>query len=155
MNLSNIVSILGAFYPEERLTHFLGEFGLSEKPKLPRDDTSTYLLRHDLGIELILTSERYLNNRSRSYPEGALVLESVGVYGAKDSTFARFDGMLPHSLQFGMTLEELSEKFGKPTRFDDELATARWDLSDHSVFADFDDDGRADIYSFQPPVVDD
>lgn len=155
MNFSEIIGLLGAYYPEARLVRFLGDLGFSEAPRLPRDSTSTYVIRHDLGVEVILTGERYLNNRIKRYPEGALVFENVCFYGNKNSDFACFDGLLPHALRFGFTLKDLSEKFGKPAKFDDDLAKARWDLSDHSFFADFDEDGGADIYSFQPRVVDD
>jgi hypothetical protein len=155
MDFSTITSLLGTFYPEESLKQFLEGLGFSEKPKLPRDSTSTYLLRHDLGVEITLTGERYLDNPTRSYPEGAIVLENVRFYSAKNSSFANFKGALPNALQFGLTLKELAAIFGEPAWFDEELAKARWDLSNHAMSADFNEQGRSDVYSFQVPIAED
>ncbi len=152
MNFSNVTQLLGAFYPEPQLKQFLDALGFHEKPRLPRDSTNAHLLRHDLGIEIIFTGERYLDQPMREYPEGALVFECISFYGAKDSDFSRFDGPLPHALEFGLTLKQLSSEFGQPAFFDEELALARWDLPQYAVFANFDHDGCSDVYSFQMPV---
>lgn len=155
MDLSNVTQLLGAFYPEAQLKQFLGLLGFSEKPQLPRDSTSTHLLRYDLGIEIILTGERYLDKPLRDYPEGALVLENISFYGAKSSEFSQFNGILPHGLQYGLTLKQLSAVFGEPAWFDEELAKARWDLAEYAVFVDFDKQGCSDGYGFQMPVSED
>lgn len=152
---SNVTSLLGAFYPEVSLKQFLDGLGFLGIPTLPRDSTSTYLLRHDLGIEITLTGERYLDNPSRVYPEGAIVLENVRFYGAENSSFTKFGDELPHSLQFGLTLKQLSGVLGDSIWFDEELAKARWDFEGYTMAADFDEHGCADVYSFQMPISED
>lgn len=155
MNLSDVTSLLGAYYPETQLVGFLAALGFSDEPRLPKDSMSTYLSRNDLGIEITLTGERYLDDPRRTYPEGALVLKNIRLYGADDPDFAAFVGILPIGLQFGATLEQLSSSIGKPDWFDEDLAKARWNLSDYAIFANFNDDGYSKSYSFQLPVSDD
>ncbi len=155
MDLSNVTELLGSFYQEAPLKQFLDALGLSEKPRLPRDSTTTVLHRYDLGIEITFTGERYLDQPIRDYPEGALVLTNLRFYGPGFRNFSSFDGTLPYRLEFGATLKQLASVFGEPAWFDAELAKARWDLPNHAAFAGFDEEGRSDLYGFQTPIVDD
>lgn len=155
MNLSNVTSLLGSYYPEAQLRKFLETLGFSEKPQLPKGSMSTHLIREDLGIEITLTGERYLDNPERTYPEGALVLKNIRFYGAGDPDYSPFYGILPHGLQFGSTLEQIYPLIGKPDWFDEDLAKARWKLSDHAVFANFNKNGQSRVYSFQMPISED
>ncbi len=152
MDFTNVISLLGLYYPEAPLKQFLGGLELSTVPRIPRDSANTYLQRRDLGIELIFTDERYLDNPQREYPEGAVVLEQVRVYGIPRDDASPFVGTLPHQLRFGLTRQEISAVLGEPVWYDEELASAGWDLPDHTVFASFDSDGHADVIAFQTPV---
>ncbi len=155
VDLSHIPALLGTWYPEPALKQLLDSLGMSEAPRLPKDSMSTHLIRHDLGVEITFTDERLLDYPQRAYPEGALVLKNIRFYGAKTADFSPFSGSLPHGLQFGATLAQLSALIGKPAWFDEDLAKARWDLPDLAVLANFNDNGQSNVYSFQPPVSDD
>lgn len=154
MNFSNVTPLLGSYYGEPALQSFLADLQISEAPKVPKGETTAFLNRADLGIELTFTDERYLDNPTRAYPEGALVLENIRFYGVQTPDFQVFTGTLPQGLKFGATMKQLGAELGEPDWFDEDLGKARWDRADHAVFVGLDEQGRSDVYALQTPVDD-
>ncbi|WP_067065001.1 hypothetical protein [Roseateles chitosanitabidus] len=153
MDLSHTIALLGSYHGEPAIAELLTLLGIDAAPRLKRGDSSAFLLKRELGVELTFVRERDLDvPPAREYPEGALVLDNVRFYGPGLKTFQAFGGRMPDGLAFGRTLDDLRGVFGEPAWHCSDLNRARWDREGHAVFAGFDDTGRSDVLAVQLPV---
>lgn len=143
---------LGLYFGESSLNDFLDTLRISEAPKLERGDSSAYLSQPEEGIELCLTLESSLDAPLREYPEDALVLDNIRLFGSTDDDHARYSGKLPLELEFNRKSREIYSALGKPNWERSDQQLARWDLNGYCVFCEFNENHELIEVSVQLPV---
>lgn len=145
MDLSNVTELLGSFYLEAPLKQFLDALGPSEKPRLPRDSTTTFLHRYDLGIEITFTGQsrcagafrviRLSDANCRRHRTDPL-LRSATFHRQRDQDGLGWDGELPAGLDFEDSPEDLFRKLNAaPVQQADSALTGHgvWQLGDYTL----------------------
>jgi hypothetical protein len=153
MSDHKFISVLGKYFGEAELTSFLAEFEITDKPKLKRGDSTTYLTKEARGIELTFDDVEALDVSTREYPDGALVLSNVRFYGAQIGSYQPFVGQLPLGVIFGDSKSALLSKIGVPAEDDEDLRLLRWDFQGFCVFAKLSKSGDLRIFGVQLPVA--
>lgn len=132
MQKYDYTSLLGLYFGEKALTDFLLSVGITKRPKIPRDDTSTIVEGKSSGLELTFEEEEFLETPLRDYPDGAMVLTSIRFNGTRTDECEISPLELPHGLKFGMNREAILQLLGTPQLVDDELDMFRWDFAEQS-----------------------
>ena len=147
------ISVLGKYFGEAEITSFLTGLEITDKPKLKRGDVTTHLSNNSLGVELTFRAADALRVSTRDYPDGALVLSNVSLYGDQSDDFQPFVGPLPLGVVFGDSKSALLSKLGVPTRDNEELRLMRWDFQGYCAFAKLSESGVLRVFGIQLPVA--
>ncbi|HLH88166.1 MAG TPA: hypothetical protein VKX28_06885 [Xanthobacteraceae bacterium] len=151
----DVLSVIGAYWGEPQLRDFLAalQFPAAKARVIPVDDYASYLQNQRLGVELTFQILARLKVQPRSYPDGALVLMNIRLYGEKRNSFTPYAGVLPLGLHFGDTRQALIDKLGPPDLVTDLVSQLRWDYDRYCLFARFSAAGELTIVAVQTPVV--
>lgn len=154
MTANRFVQLLGQPSENDEVKAFLSACGISKTPTLKKGDVTVAIANKKIGIDVTLRDERYLDVRSQSHEEGALVLSNVNMYGDGHSTYRRFEGELPLGLTFDMDRSTSLAQIGKnPSWQNKDFTLARWDLGAYCLFLSFDKKGeRVTEVAVQLPV---
>ena len=152
INPAIYVESIGLHLGDVALVPLLTALDISATQKLKRGEETVNVTKKSLGIEAIFRLESALTVAARTYPEGALVLSNLSFHGRARSGFAKYVGALPLGVEFGWSRKQMQLKFGSPAWDDDDLGSARWDLSAHCLFADFDHDSLVG-FAIQLPLA--
>ena len=127
--------------------------GISGVPKIKRGDTFGFMNNHAQGIELTFYREDAIKIRLRDYPEDAMVLYNVRLYGEASGPFQPYPGVLPFGLRFGASRDSLIQDLGPPDFEMHDGSSMRWDTAQYSVFANLSGEGTLISLAPQLPVV--
>jgi len=153
MNGDDFIKLLGLTSYDPEVKALLAQCGIRKEPKIPRGDETDVIGVPKLGLEITFRDERYLDVKSAKYPDGALVLSNVRMYGDWSPDFKPFTGTLPHGLTFEVKPPQASKKLGrKPAWEDDDKRHVRWDFPNHCVFLRFASDGKLGEVAVQLPL---
>ncbi|QEI07094.1 hypothetical protein FXN63_15545 [Pigmentiphaga aceris] len=143
-------SFLGNYHGEDSIERLLDTLGIVDVPKLKRGDEDAYVKNRNAGVELTFTDEDTLDAVPRQYPEHALVLTNIRFYGPGASKkFENFTAALPSGLIFDMCYQDAVHVLGPEGGNDPDKTLVRWDLPDHVLFADFNDEDKLKVVSVQ------
>lgn len=147
-----LLRVLGGYFGEPEIADFLKMLEIQKVPKLKRGEATDILENPQAGVELTFEDAEGLKVSAREYPDGALVLSNVRLYGIDTGTFSPFSGPLPFGLVFGESKESLIRKFDAPAAENPRLRVLRWDRPGHCIFAKLDKNDSLSKLSMQLPV---
>jgi hypothetical protein len=149
---TDYLRVLGTYWDEQPLRDFLLSLGISDTPRLRRDNWTGFLQNHKLGIELTFKHEDWLDVALRDYPREALVLANIRFYGTNKGLFRRFEGQLPLGVRFGASREALIETLGPVDSEVADIRSLRWDRETYCLFATLSESGTLIQFSLQLPL---
>lgn len=143
MTANQFIQLLGQPSGNDEVKAFLSVCGIPKALRMKKGDITVAIPNKKLGIDVTLRDERYLDVRSQSYEEGALVLSNVNMYGSGHPTYRCFEGELPLGLTFAMDRSKSLQQIGKnPSWQNKDFTLARWDLGAYCLFLSFDKKGQ-------------
>ena len=146
---TDYLRVLGTYWGEQTLRDFLLSLGISDAPRLQRDDWTGFLQNRKLGIELTFKREDWLDVALREYPRGALVLANIRFYGTNKVLFRR---QLPLGVRFGDSREALIETLGPADSGVSDIRKMRWQRDTYCLFATLSEGGTLIQFSLQLPL---
>jgi hypothetical protein len=137
MNGDDFIPLLGRTSDDADVKSLLAAFEIQKQPKLEKGDLTAVVKNEKRGIEITFRDERFLDVKSRSYEEGALVLSNVCMYAEGFNNFHGFEGALPHGITFSTSKAQAEKLLGKPSQESKYSPIVRWDLKGYCVFVRF------------------
>ncbi|MCX4162327.1 MULTISPECIES: hypothetical protein [Paraburkholderia] len=151
--MDSLTTLLGRYFGEPEIAAFLADLDITTTPKLKRGDSTAIVSSAELGVEVTFRDSEALDVKAREYPDGALVLANVRLYGVKTDDFTPYTGELPLHVTFGASKQTLIDHIGAPARDNLALRQIRWDFATHCLFAKFGEKDNLVIFSVQLPLA--
>ena len=155
MKCFDLENSLGCLSDSEEIKSLLTAYSVpNARIKLKRGENTAYVECEQHGIAWSFdVVESRSEPRFAKLPEGALVLSAVFLFAEGQQGNSQYQGRLPMSLNFEDSRNAVHGRLGAPNKTNEFFPIDRWDLEDHQLAVNFNDEGsRIEYITVQLPM---